>query len=378
MCPRVVYTLGHYLSGKNMPKSTKLDVLIVYNGKICRSAKNPAVTDYHPPTTPFRKGSRHDSCNIAYSYFLEICTRLHLKAGLSTSTDIIGPGTCSNYWTYSHKKWHQVNSKCTSNLIFDKYSPTSDIGKKKREILFSSDKILPYNSPNLVSLFFDKQKTYDALSVHSIPTITLKKNTPKSIKKACSDLAKILLDHPDSNDFTADIIMKDRYGAGGNQIYKFKSNESDSMSTTMLDNSLISFIIQPFTKFDQGFILNNLPTSTDIRLIYLGNKIIDSYIRTARPDDFRCNQHQGGTLTYLTQKEIPKKVLTKSNLIAKTIDMKNSLYSLDFIVSNSGNPYLLEGNSAPGLDWNTNIKRENINAKKFIRTIIKDLASRNL
>lgn len=355
-----------------MPVLTRLDVLIVYNGKFAASATDLSAFN----TTPFRALSRHESCNIAYSYFLEICHKFKLKAAFSTSKDIIGAGMCQGYWTYDHSVWRKVNKKCYSNLIFDKYSPTSALGKTKRKLLFSSPSVVSYNSKKLFNLFFDKQKTYDTLPSHSIPTISIDNHSIASIKLACNMLTEIIKSHPYSKDFSTDIIMKDRFGAGGNQIYKFKSGNSADMSTIMKDNSNTAFIIQPFAKFDQGFTLKKTKVSTDIRLVYLGDKIVDSYIRTACPGDFRCNQHQGGTLTYLSLGDIPTKVLSKSNSIASFLNKKNSLYSLDFIVSNNGNPYLLEGNSGPGLDWNTSVEIENINARKFIRTIIDHLAIR--
>lgn len=356
-----------------MPKLTHLDVLIVYNGGIATSASNSAEAN----TTPFVIGSRHDSCNTAYSYFLEICQKLGLKAALSTSSDIMGAGLCQSYWTYHHKKWHKINSHCYCSLIFDKFSPTTKQGKIDRALLFSSSKVLPYTNPALFNLFFDKQKTYDTLALHSIPTISLKSNSPQSIQQSCRTLAKLLKSHPGSADFSRDIIMKDRFGAGGNHVYKFKSGQSTDMALIMQNNAATSFIIQPFAKFDQGYSYDNGPASTDIRLIYLGNKIIESYIRVAKADDFRCNQHQGGTLTYLPLKDIPQSLLTKSDQIGEILDKQPSLYSLDFIISNNGNPYFLEGNTGPGLDWNLSVKKEEINAKKFIRTIVKSLSHDN-
>lgn len=355
-----------------MSKLTRLDVLIVYNGKIARSVTDSPSAEL----VPFKIGSRHETCNTAYSYFLEMCHKLHLKAAFSTSKDIISAGTCRSFWTFNHNKWHKSNSACYSTLIFDKFSPTSKSGTASRELLFSSNKVKPYNNPSLFKLFFDKQKTYDALSTHSIPTITLGSNSARNIKKSCEILAKILKTHPGSCDFTNDIIMKDRFGAGGNRVYKFRADQSKEMSATMQDNADTSFIIQPFAKFDQGFTIKKSKVSSDIRLIFLGDKIVDSYVRSACSGDFRCNQHQGGTLTYLSIDEIPAKVLIQSNIIVSILNKKNSLYSLDFIMSNNGNPYLLEGNTGPGLDWNTSVEIENVNARKFIRTIIDHLALR--
>lgn len=355
-----------------MPKLTRLDVLIVYNEKAATSASDPAVNNL----SPFLNGSTNDSYNEVYGYFLETCRKLHLKAGFSTSADIIGPGKCHNYWSFSRNKWHKILSPCYSTQIFAKYSPTTKSGKLKRKLLFSSPKIKPYNSPDLFNLFFDKQKTYEALAGHSIPTISLKINTLEGISNSCATLNKLLSIHPGINDFSTDIVMKDRYGAGGQHVYKFKSGQVDKMLDITNKNINISFIIQPFARFDQGFAYNGSRFSTDIRFVYLGGEIVQSYIRMAKPEEFRCNEHQGGSLTYVPLKTIPKKLIIKSNKIAEILNKKSSLYSLDFIMSNNGNPYFLEGNTGPGLDWNTSLRENELKSKKLIRLLVKDLASR--
>ena len=81
-------------------------------------------------------------------------------------------------------------------------------------------------------------------------------------------------------------------------------------------------------------------------------------------------------MTYLSIKELPKALVTKSNLIAKILDKKCSLFSLDFIISNNGNAYLLEGNTGPGLDWNMSILKNEVKSKKLIRLVVKELAIR--
>lgn len=262
-------------------------------------------------------------------------------------------------------------------MIFDKFSPTRGRIKSKRNLLFSSDEIKSFNDPELFGIFFDKQRTYDRLSEHSIPTISLDDRTLQSINSACESLVRLMDVHPGAGDFSEEIVMKDRFGAGGRHIYKFKSDQADKMLAVIQKNTKVSFVIQPFAKFDQGFSYQNRPASTDIRLIYLDGKIAQSYIRMAKPGDFRCNEHQGGSLTYLPLREIPKTLVEKSNRISAMLDKKSSLYALDFIVSNSGNTYLLEGNTGPGLDWNMSLKQNEMEAKKLIRMVVKQLTVRS-
>jgi glutathione synthase/RimK-type ligase-like ATP-grasp enzyme len=253
-------------------------------------------------------------------------------------------------------------------LIFDKFSPTQKGIKSRRQLLFSETSVKPFNDPDLYDLFFDKQLTYENLSKYTIPTVSVKNNTLKSIYNACQTLTKLIRQHQDLTDFNSDIIMKDRFGAGGRHVYKFKSNRSKDMLAIANKNPNISFVIQPF--------IPSVSAPTDIRFIYLMGKIVQSYIRVAAAGEFRCNEHQGGLLTYLPLAQIPPALVAKSSLIADILDKNYSLFALDFIISNNGNTYLLEGNTGPGLDWDTNLKTNEIEAKKLIRLVVSELAVR--
>jgi len=356
-----------------MNKLFRFDVLVVYSERLAFSASDTSAKNI----TPFAKGSRNESYNAVYGYFLEICHKFNLNAAFTTSADIIGPGRCRSFWQFKHKQWFKVDFPCFSTLIFDKFSPTRSSIKSRRQLLFSSAEVKPFNDPDLFNLFFDKQKTYEKLSKYSIPTISLGENTLQSVNNACKMLTKLMGCYSGSKDFSSDLVMKDRFGAGGRHVYKFKTGQGENMLAVIRRNSSVSYIIQPFAKFDQGFSYQNLPASTDIRLIYFKGEIVQSYIRVAKSGDFRCNEHQGGLLTYLSLTEIPPALVAKSNMIAKILNKKCSLFTLDFIVSNNGNAYLLEGNTGPGLDWNMSLKQNEIEAKKLIGLIVKELTVRS-
>jgi len=355
-----------------MNKLTYLDVLIVYNGKLAVSASNKSAE----VSSPFLAGSSNEKYNTVYGYFLTKCYQSGLSAGFATSTDIIGPGFCHSFWQLKDTTWVKINSPCHSTLIFDKFSPTKSKGKLLRQLLFSSAQIKPFNDPDLFNLFFDKQKTYEKLPRYSIPTVSLQNNTHNGLKKSCQALAKLTHTHPFSVDFGPDIIMKDRFGSGGRRVYKFKFDKPQPILDILSRKTHVSYVLQPFTNFDQGFTHNNRFASADIRLIYLNGSIVQSYIRTAKSGEFRCNEHRGGLLTYLPLHQLPPALITKSNQIAKILNKEHSLFTLDFIISNNGNAYFLEGNTGPGLDWNTSLKENEVEAKKLIGLIVDELAVR--
>lgn len=355
-----------------MAKNTVFDALIVYSERLATSA-NSLSGDI---PAPFAKESSTETYNIFYGYFLKVCRRYHLKAAFTTSADITGAGRCNSFWIFENKSWVKVRESGYSKVIFDKFSPVNQKIMTSRDLLFSSGGVKPFNDPHLFNLFFDKQKTHKKLHKFSIPTVTVENGTRESINKACKRLKARIKKHPQQNDFSDEIIMKDRFGMGGRNVYKFKVGQHRKMMASMNKHKEISFIIQPFVKFDKGFSYQNCLVPTDIRLIYFGKKIIQTYLRMAKPGEFRCNEHQGGLLKYISKNEVPMDVVANSNKIANFLNKKDSLFTLDFIISNNGNVYLLEGNTGPGLDWNLSLKENELEAKRLIRFIVKELVKR--
>jgi glutathione synthase/RimK-type ligase-like ATP-grasp enzyme len=96
----------------------------------------------------------------------------------------------------------------------------------------------------------------------------------------------------------------------------------------------------------------------------------------AKADDFRCNEHQGGSLTYIHKKDIPEKVIKLALKLAGQLNKPDSIYALDFIISNNDRVYFLEGNCGPGIDWNLDLLKNERMSKKLIRIIVKELKNR--
>jgi glutathione synthase/RimK-type ligase-like ATP-grasp enzyme len=355
-----------------MKKIQFFDVLVVYSGLIATSASSSKITDINP----FSLESGNDNYNEVYGYFLSECKKNGINAAFSTSSEIIGSGTCKSYWEFDDNKWTKINKKCFAPIIFDKFAPLNKKSTNARKLLFSTGESTPFSDPYLLKLFKDKYRTHEELKSFSIPTVTIEGLSKLDITTALATLKQEKNNHHDSLDFSSQIILKDRNGAGGDHIYKLDSNDISKISTILNDNPLMMFVIQPFVLFDKGYSHNNKLGLADIRLIYFDQKVVQAYIRIAKKDDFRCNEHKGGLLEYIAIKDIPKGVLEKSKNILKKLQTKTSLYALDFIISNNGNTFFLEGNTGPGLDWNTSKKINETKAKHLIKLIVEEFIKR--
>lgn len=349
-----------------------LDVLVVYSSGAAVSA---SVDDIHSKH-PFLLTSKEAYYNRSYAYFLDVCKQKGLSAGLTASEDVTGPGMCKSYWVTQKKGWKKIQSFAQSNTIFDKISPVSAVRASERRLLLSNTAITPFTDPALHQTFFDKLKTYTKFSEYAVPTVAVHSNTNASIKYALKKLSTLLQSHPNAADFTSTIVVKDRFGSGGNFVYKVENNFLSTISEILNSNPTITFILQPYLSFDAGISYKNTTAATDIRMIFQYDKLIQCYFRMAKADDFRCNEHQGGQLHYVAKKEIPKAISTMAQKIVTKISLPSSLYALDFVVSNSGNVYFIEGNTGPGIDWDHKKESSEKMSKELIECIVNELALR--
>lgn len=351
----------------------QFDVLIVYSDGIAMSASSAQTNQEAPFTTE----SRCSHYNAAYSYFLQECARNGLSAAFTTSADILSNGVFRSYWEFRDFQWKKVVRRCTSNLIFDKFAPISKKQRDRRIKLFSNPDIQPFNDPFLFSSFFDKQATHNVLPTETIPTVSITKKKVTEVASVIQQLNSLIANHPHKLDFSRDFVMKDRYGAGGNNIYMISSTNTAKQIVSILEKKTnIQFVLQPFIKFKHGFQYKSFSGFTDTRIIFLNGSPIQTYIRVAQKNDFRCNEHLGGTLEYISFDDLPKQILTKAVNISNQLDSNDSLYALDFIVSDNGNIYLIEGNTGPGLDWNLRLKKNENHAKYLIRSIVETLVQK--
>ncbi len=359
------------------------DAIIVYSGSIVNSAGDR----HYNEKSPFSSKSRYKIYNDSYSYFLLRCKKKGIKVAFATSRDIIGPGLFQSFWTYDRdKRWIRNQGKIYSQVLFDKFTPVNIKQKNKLKLLTSSESVYKFNNKKLKDIFQDKLSTYKLFKEFVIPSVEIINLSKQKIILAKRKLDKLLRKHKYKADFNKGYIIKIRTGAGGFKIYKIDSNKfgfKEIMKLMNLDKKnkknkkISSYIIQPFIDCSNGFVFGKYDGLIDLRIIILNNEIIQAYIRIAKKGKFECNEHQGGNLVYIPIKTIPKDALTMCKKIIKKIDarlgLKHSLYSLDFMKSNNGNLYFIEGNDRPGIDWNHSKKINEMRSKELINLIVDEL-----
>lgn len=345
----------------------EFDVVIVYDNQLTHSASD---SNYRE-AAPFSIHDSYANCNATYKYFLNYCRRQGLRAAFTTVEDITGSGLFRSAWIYT-TQWERVNQSIHTDFIFDKFWALAPQHKKKFSLLMSPPaKIELFNDFSIRIVFDDKLKTYQSFPEYTIPTVAINVLSPHTTHLAQTALQKLIKKHPYSQDFTTDLVIKDRFGSGGNNIYKISS--LDKLAKLKLSRSRVSFILQPFIDAS-GFKFDHYKGKTDLRIIIYNNTIIQSYMRIAKPREFRANANQGGQVVYIKINQIPSDVIAMVKNINKILPTANALYALDFIKSKSGHLYFIEGNNSPGLSWFN--ATDEIRAKELIRLIVQNIKTR--
>ena len=298
-----------------------------------------------------------------------------LKAAFSTSNDIITSGTCKSFWTFKNGKWKKSNTPCFSTSIFDKFLPRTKKLLAQRKLIFSSTKVKPFNNQRLRVLFSDKHQTYMALKQFMAPTVKVTRLGSSHIEYFLQKLQNLIDKYSSKDDFSNALILKDRFGAGGLDVYRINPKNTIGIKSILTKNSHTSFIIQPFIKFNKGYVYHNTQNYTEIRLIYLRQKIVQTYIRISGNKNFLCNEGKGGI--EIKRKDVPQDVLGMALKILKVLKPGNALFALDFIVSNKGNVYLLEGNISPGINWYNKYPKNVRMNKQMINIIVAEILHRS-
>ncbi|MFA5995591.1 MAG: ATP-grasp domain-containing protein [Patescibacteria group bacterium] len=338
------------------------DITVVYDAKLAHSAADVNYLE----TAPFAKNSAYFNCNATYQYFIEHCKKLGLRAAFTTTNDVTATGQFSSVWTHT-LKWERCKQTVSAKVIFDKFSNLQPRNQAAYYHITTAGTPPPLFHNQAMRLLFDnKLATFLMFPHYSIPTVKVTARTKTALLNASKILQTLCETHPYHEDFNTTMILKDQFGIGGNNIFKITNNDFSAVPI----NTTAEFILQPFIQAS-GFKIAHHAGNTDLRVIIFNNTVVQSYLRIAKAGEFRANAQQGGRVVYLALNDIPADVLKMIAQIKKRLPNKTTLYTLDFIKSNHGHLYFIEGNNSPGLNWFD--AEDEIRAKELIHLIVRNL-----
>ncbi len=263
--------------------------------------------------------------SVYYDFFdkgLELGLRVFLANGRESYRKGL---VFENVLEYKGKEIFEKNKEeITADFVYDRSGGISFPNKK------ISSKVI--NGIEFKKICCDKFKTYKFLG----DSYMKKTYSIKNIIELKEMFKKINLNNK--------YFLKPKDGLGGKGI--FFGYAKDLLSINL--NKKDCYVLQEFIDTSSGIegIVKGLH---DLRIVFIGEKIVWSHVRSPREGTFLSNVSQGGRIIEIDPKRIPKKILEKATLIQKLITSKygKSIFSIDFGIEN-GEPFVFELNDRIG------------------------------
>lgn len=265
----------------------------------------------------------------SYEYFYSICKKNGIQMyRASYEWYDYEKNIFKHAWIFEgeNANWKRVDN-IKPDLIYDKTKARMEVYYKKELIEDSYPFINNLHFSRLVddkfitSLFFDKWSKKNWL-------VRSKKEFFEAIKLIKSDK----------------IVAKPVSESGGKNVMIL-----DKKNISKIPNIKGTFIIQEFIDSSRG-VPGFSSSMHDLRLVFVNNKIVYSYIREPKAGSYLANLAQGGSLKIVPEKKLPKSlkpIIKYSNEIFKTFNPR--IYSIDFMFDEKRKPWIVELNSMPGL-----------------------------
>lgn len=223
----------------------------------------------------------------------------------------------TEFWEPKDGVWQKQHRQITPDIIYDKASNyskstgTMDYSTMHSKQLLSRE-IKMINSPVFTELLYNKA-TQAAIFHDYMPETRF--ITPHQ--------------HVATDNIQ---VFKRLVGSGGTHV-------------TITDDDFIS----PYPTVQQQFIESGSDESMDYRIIYFGAEPILALSRIAVAGSKHTNYTRGGSVEFHQLDDVTVLIEHGEKIIDRLAMFPQKIFTLDYIVSDSNTPYLIEANSMPGL-----------------------------
>jgi len=230
-------------------------------------------------------------------------------------------------WVFEGKggKWKKVEN-IQPDLIYDKTKSRTEVYYKKE--------LISQHYPFINDLNFTKIVDDKFLTSLIFPQWSKKCYLIKSKE----ELRKIL---PELK--TSKIVVKPLSESGGKGVHILEKKELEELD--LIGENIVQEFIDSTAgvpKISKGM--------HDLRLVFVGSKLIYSYIREPKEGCFLANLAQGGKLIIVPVKDLPESLWPIVNFINGTFDsFTDRIFAVDFMFDEKQKPWIVELNSMPGL-----------------------------
>lgn len=266
----------------------------------------------------------------SYEYFYNLCQKNGIKMyRASYQWYNYEKNIFDHAWVFEGKdgKWKKINN-IKPDVIYDKTKARAETYYKKELIKKAYPKFI--NDLHFTQIIDDKFFT----------SLLFPQWSKKSyLVDNTSDLRELL---PKIK--TDLFVLKPLMDSGGKDIHIL--SKKTSLKKINIDKS---FLVQEFID-SSGGVPGVSKGMHDLRLVFVNDKLIYSYIREPQQGSYLANIAQGGSLTIIPNNKLPKSIwpiVKYTNELFSSFSPK--IYSIDFMFDEKKHPWIVELNSMPGL-----------------------------
>lgn len=229
---------------------------------------------------------------------------------------------------FQNGRWQAINTGIKIDAIYDK-ADTSESGDLYEKKLLLAERYPFINHPAFTKIIRDKNAVSQLIPQHFKPYYRVTTNRELTLA-----LAKIPGKY---------FVVKPERGSGGEGVIIETSQKLIGMN---LDYPLI---LQEFIDSSHG-IPGITPSYHDLRLVFINDELIYSYIRIPKEGSLLANVAQGGSMEIIERERLPLSLNPVIDAVRKAFaHFPKKIYTIDLIFDDHVRPWIIELNSMPGI-----------------------------
>jgi glutathione synthase/RimK-type ligase-like ATP-grasp enzyme len=249
-------------------------------------------------------------------------------------------------WTFEDGEWTLL-SDVVPDVIWDKMSP------QKRAFDFKQglSAIFPIlNIPAFTRIANDKYEV-----ARMLPEF-IKHSEQVETEK---DLQKVIEGIPGDK-----VVLKPTIGSGGKGVEILSKEEAKNISVEE------PMIVQEFIDSSKG-IPGIVKGVHDLRLVFVNDELIYSYVRQPAEGSYLANLAQGGSMFIVEPHNLPDTLQPAIRAVQEQFrEFPRKIYTIDFMFDEHQRPWIIELNTMPGIYFSSDQSRE---MNRFYEAIIQVL-----
>lgn len=272
--------------------------------------------------------------NAAYQQCNELLTILAQEKGLQWYHSSLEwyeeeTGQFTQAYLYSDGQW-TIHTNIVPDLIYDRtqtvlfleYAPAIMRMQKKHRVL---------NDPDFTALAGNKLYTALLFPDHAKPYYPVSNE---------QELQECIARMPGER-----VVLKNARGSCGDSVLVLKKPEIIPKQMTY------PIVVQEFIDSSAG-VAGICAGMHDLRLQYMNDELIVSYIRQPKEGSYLANLAQGGTLLMLTPEQLPNSLQPLIQDVQQRFKpFSNKIYTVDCMFDQDQKPWIIELNTKPGLSF---------------------------